>query len=160
VQQWQVEGRLQEFSASVGEAFGQMLAESRLPPRIALLHGNRLYPISREGNRLSRGQRRAVMLASILNVDQLRGMDQMVFGWSEDELSRDQRFGKLFDALVGTSLDLRSHPVIKNFRLPDGRAKLFIYTAMPSDFFLANDSLGQQNGTVLFCIDVFAPDQP
>jgi len=157
VQQWQVEERLQTFSAKVGEAFGSMLAESRLPPRIALLHGRRIYSIQREGTHLSL-KKGSVPLANQLNVDQLRAMERTVFGGDFEELSPDQRFRNLFPAVVGASLDLRSRSVIKNFRLPEGRAKLLIYTGMPSEFSLANDSLGQQAGVVLFSIDVFAPD--
>jgi hypothetical protein len=44
--------------------------------------------------------------------------------------------------------------------LPPDRARVFVYAPLPESFRIQDDRLGKQEGYVLYCVDLFAPESP
>ena len=78
----------------------------------------------------------------------------------DDEKTTPQRYQEMFESLVAQSLGLTQSSDFDTLRLPDDRVRLFVYAPMPENHFIQSDFIGKQAGYVLYCLDVFKPENP
>jgi hypothetical protein len=82
-------------------------------------------------------------------------------GWiyRAKEQTSDDTFEGMFYVLLTRGLELVDQGEVEQFSLPPDRAKLLVYAPLPKNLFVTDARFSRQHGFVLYCLDVFEPEQ-
>ena len=78
----------------------------------------------------------------------------------------EQVFRTMLQPLIARHLGLNSQQEVEDFSFPDDRVRLFVYATLPEQlqvrYAVDEDApiTGRQQGRVLYCIDLFDPEEP
>ena len=64
------------------------------------------------------------------------------------------RYTQMFDLLLSRSMSVSRMQDAELFRLPPNTIRVFLYAKLPSEFAVQNKQLGNQEGRVLYCINL------
>jgi hypothetical protein len=125
---------------------------------VQALYGRHVYALMEKGDqfelKLATGT-----LATVLQLNQAT-----LFGGDSDPRSEASQnsadpFDALFLPLVGRACNITRQRDALQFALPEDRLRVLVYAPMPTEFFAQNEQFVTQKGAVLYCFDVFLPEQ-
>jgi hypothetical protein len=126
--------------------------------QVYALYGRHVYSLIENGDQFEL-KSDAGSMAMFLQISQQNQFGGYYDPWSEMELNSSDLFGAMFLPLVARACNISRQREALNFALPDDRARVLVYAPMPKAFYLQNERFGAQRGYVLFCFDVFPPEQ-
>ncbi len=143
---------LEKFAVSLSAEFENSMKDAYV------IYDNRAYQLSRK-----QGEWVADLngdpLISLLNISDfdMYGNQFLIspFADGNEDKTVEQLYEAMIPALLAKGLKLTDNESVKKFRVPTDRARLFLLTQLPPEFSLETESLGKQNGLVLYCLDVF-----
>ncbi len=128
------------------------------PLKVFALHRDRIVELDPHGEQFQLGKH-SESLATFLP-DTNEHQMHMFPGFSDDGKTAQQRFDELLKPVLARSIGVSKQDDILSFSLPNERVRLFVYAPMTPVFFTDNDRFRKQQGRVLYCIDLFAPENP
>ena len=75
--------------------------------------------------------------------------------WAEQRPVEEELDARMIVPLVAQSLEVESRRKAERFRLPPDRVRLFVYAPLPEEFFVKDERLRPQTGSVLYSVDLF-----
>jgi len=130
------------------------------------LYGRTLHRLKENGDRLELAAGLGA-LGSLLQTDKYTEFGVSYDPWSSLQFGtrkwrdpkRDEVFSGMFYVLLTRSLELVDQQEVEQFSLPPDRARLLVYSPLPESLFVTDPRFSRQSGYVLYCLDVYEPEQ-
>lgn len=124
---------------------------------IQAVFGRRVYSLADSAGKLE-------LKSEFGSMSLFLGLDQFnqfmpTFDSLEHEGTPRELYAALFRPLAARAFNITSHREALDFALPEDRVRLLIYAPMPPELFARNDRFTSQQGQVLYCLDLFPPEQ-
>ena len=75
-----------------------------------------------------------------------------------NQATKGERYNQMFDLLLSRSLSVSRVKDAEQLRLPPNMIRAYIYAKMPGEFAVQNNRLSNQEGRVLYCINLSTTD--
>ena len=133
---------------------------------VCVLYGRNVNRLKENGDRFELGTSLG-SLGSLLQTDKYSEFGVAYDPWASrrgwlykpTEPTSDDMFGGMFYVLLTRGLELVDQGEVEQFSLPPDRAKLLVYAPLPKNLFVTDPRFSRQHGFVLYCLDVFEPEQ-
>jgi len=135
-----------------------ILIKSSSPETMYALHGGRFYNVYRNGKRLKVGASLGDV-SSFLEHNTLQNMNNFGPFGGRDERKPAEVFSSPLVPLLARQLGNNSIKDLQNFSLPADRLRLFVFTTLPKQLYMDNPAFKKQDGRVLYCFDIFNPEE-
>jgi hypothetical protein len=130
------------------------------PVRIIAYYRDQLYDVSFADGTLKRSGPGVPWTTFLGSSEMTNFIHDSQSAWSsQPERTEEENFRGLFAPLVARALELDPYEA-DGREAASQRVRLFVYAPMPEGFSIQNARLGKQQGFVLYCTDVFLPENP
>jgi hypothetical protein len=135
------------------------------PADLYAVCGRRLYRLRDEGTHVVL-EKEAGPLGTLLRVDQFSEFTSLFqrqkgtasFRPQWRDAKPDEIFEDMFYPLLARCLELDDQKEVELFVLPEDRLRLVVYAPLPENLFVSSPRFQQQNGFVMYSLDLFEPE--
>jgi hypothetical protein len=126
--------------------------------RIHAIHGRHVYSLTENAGQLELKSHDGTV-PTFLQLSRQNSIGLYSPPWSETDESPSDPFDALFLPLVARACQISRQRDAYQFALPEDRVRVLVYGPMPDTFFARTEQFAAQRGAVLYCFDVFLPEQ-
>lgn len=151
---------LQSWRTDAGGLTELVVSTSGLPDETAIaahaLYGRDIYRMRLEAGRLvlQSGATRLSEFLAALNDERFWHYAYPEI-WVEQRPVEEELDARMVVPLIAQSLEMENRRKAERFRLPPDRVRLFVYAPLPEEFFVRDERLRPQTGSVLYSVDLF-----
>ena len=154
VETWEADATLENLVLTTDDSFPENSKQ------VYALYRDRVYHMSHHDGRLAKATK-PQNLRDFLRLNEYNELSNNYYvPWEDEPATRNELFSRLHHPLIAASLGIFDQSRVSEVSLPDDRVRVFIFALLTGEFFTTGDQFDGNAGYVLYCIDVFNPEEP